>query len=217
MIKRSLMILTTTVIVLGAFAQAHGDDLWKDDTGSIYTDVKAKQFAEHDLVTIVVQDTNVGTTKANTNTEKKTDWQAAINEWMSLHKKAGQLLPTLGRDVGIDAAQPSIDVETKLKHDGTGQTQRQGKMTFTITAEVVQVMPNGTLVLEATKTIQINEEQETLTITGIVRPDDIGTDNTVKSDKIARGSYKYTGKEGPVTDSQDRSFLQKILDAIWPF
>ncbi len=193
---------------------AHADRLWKEGDDSLCGDVKRKPFQKHDLVTIVVEERSMASTSADTTTDNRTRWEAILNQWIrfSTDEKTKELKvkDALGTFV------PEIDLDARLRHDATGKTTRAGSLTGKLTARVAEVMPNGTLVLEARKTRVVNEEKEIFTLTGIVRQEDVATDNTVKSERIADVNIRYEGV-GSVGNAQKRGLLSRLLEWLWPF
>ena len=102
------------------------------------------------------------------------------------------------------------------EHGGKGTTLRGSTFTGTITAQVIGKQPNGNLIIQAQKNIVINGESQVLTITGLVRPEDIDDTNTVTSDRIFNLQVTYTG-EGVLTDVQEPGIVWKIVAKLWPF
>jgi flagellar L-ring protein precursor FlgH len=86
----------------------------------------------------------------------------------------------------------------------------------TITAKVVEVMPNGNLAIESRKEITINNEKQILILRGMVRPDDVAVDNTVLSNRVSDAEVFFVG-DGVVNGKQDTGWLVKMVDAVWPF
>jgi flagellar L-ring protein precursor FlgH len=99
---------------------------------------------------------------------------------------------------------------------GTGTTNRTGTIVGTITARVVEVMPNGTLSVESRKDITINHEKQVLILRGAVRPEDISITNTVASNKVADAEIYLVG-DGVLQEKQKPGWLVRILDRAWPF
>jgi flagellar L-ring protein precursor FlgH len=99
---------------------------------------------------------------------------------------------------------------------GKGATNRSGKLVGTITAKVVEVMPNGNLALESRKEITINNEKQILILKGMARPDDIATDNTILSSRIADAEVFFVG-DGVLQEKQRPGWLGRIVGAVWPF
>jgi flagellar L-ring protein precursor FlgH len=100
---------------------------------------------------------------------------------------------------------------------GEGTTSRDVVISTTLTARVAAVMPNGALIVEASKDVQINSERQTITVRGVVRPADIGASNIVRSDRLGQLEVRVNGK-GVVGDAIKRPFiLYRLLLGILPF
>jgi flagellar L-ring protein precursor FlgH len=100
--------------------------------------------------------------------------------------------------------------------DGSGETTRAGNLTATLTCMVVRVLSNGNLLIQGDKDVQVNHETQYIRLYGIIRPQDIESDNSIYSDKIADARIIYSGR-GVVSDKQISGWATRILDWIWPF
>jgi len=105
----------------------------------------------------------------------------------------------------------SAGVDYKNRHDGVGRTSRQGRLWATITTKVVEILPNGELRIEGKKTVQVNQDKEEITLKGLVRPEDIGPDNTILSIYVADAQIGYKGK-GAIDAGQKKGIILRILD-----
>lgn len=186
--------------------KASVNSLWHNNA-SLYEDVKARRL--NDLVTINVSESIVGSGKADSNTTKKSAIAAGVTSFLGMPLD----LTTGAAGHGIS---PKVAGTTTNDFKGTGLTTRQGKLTGTITAMVVEVMPNGNLVIESRKEITINNEKQILVLHGIIRPYDIATDNTISSSKVANAQVFFVG-DGILQDKQSPGWLAKIADRVWPF
>lgn len=214
--KKSNVLLTGFVALLLSSlpGSATAERLWKEGNDSLYSDVKRKPLQKHDLVTIVVEERSMATASADTTTDERTRWEAILSEWFRLtrHDETNKLKL---RDA-VGTFTPEIDLDARVRRDTAGRTTRSGSLSGKLTARVVEVLPNGTLVLEARKTRVVNEEKEIFTLTGVVRPEDIAMDNTVKSERIADVNIRYEGV-GSIGSAQKRGVLTRLLDWLWPF
>jgi flagellar L-ring protein FlgH len=159
-----------------------------------------------DVVTVIVAESASAVTTGNTQTQRKSSAAASISGLAGI-KSAGatSLLSNLAKMSG----------DTEL--NGQGSTSRSTTLKTNLTARVVRVLPNGFLVLEGTKNVQINSEWQTVTVRGVVRPADLTADNTVSSDRIAQLEVKLDGK-GVVNDAIRRpNFLYRLLLGVLPF
>lgn len=182
------------------------NSLWNNNA-SLYEDVKARRL--NDLVTINVSESIVGSGKADSNTTKKSSIDAGITRFL------GMPLDLTAGAAGHGLS-PKVAGTTTNDFKGTGLTTRQGKLTGTITAKVVEVMPNGNLAIESRKEITINNEKQILVLHGVIRPYDIASDNTISSSRVADAEVYFVG-DGILQDKQSPGWLAKIADKVWPF
>jgi len=119
------------------------------------------------------------------------------------------------RAAGPWANLAGVSGDTKI--DGNGTTSRDVAISTTLTARVAAVLPNGALLVEATKDIQVNSERQTISVRGVVRSADIGADNTVLSNRVGQMEIHVNGK-GVVGDAIRRpNFLYRFLLGLLPF
>jgi flagellar L-ring protein precursor FlgH len=118
---------------------------------------------------------------------------------------------------GVDVS-PSGAITTggTLTDGGDGSVDRKESLQTNVAAVVTQVLPNGNLVIEGHQEVRVNFEIRDLIVQGIVRPEDVQSDNTVPSEKIAEARISYGGR-GQITDVQQPRYGQQIADAIMPF
>jgi flagellar L-ring protein precursor FlgH len=159
-----------------------------------------------DVVTVIVAESASAVTSGNTQTQRKSSAAARITSLAGVKSPgATSLLSNLAKMSG----------DTEL--NGQGSTSRTTTLKTHLTARVVHVLPNGFLVLEGTKNVQVNSEWQTVTVRGVVRPADLTADNTVSSDRIAQLEVRLDGK-GVVNDAIRRpNFLYRLLLGILPF
>lgn len=159
-----------------------------------------------DVVTVIVAESASATTTGNTKTARKSSANTLVTGFPGVKSApATALLSNLAHMSG----------DTEL--DGSGATGRSTTLTTNMTARVVRVLPNGFLVIEGSKNVQINSEWQTVTVRGVVRPADLTSDNTVPSQRIAQMEVKLDGK-GVINDAIRRpNFLYRILLGLLPF
>lgn len=176
---------------------------------TIYTAVPAEKPPApkvHDLVKVVVPEVSSAAANGNTKTEKNTKLDASLNTFINWD----------GSTLNPGGENPKVDLDADLKTNHKAETKKAMSIRATIKAEVMEVLPNGNLQIEVTKTRTVNQETETITLAGVIDPDDISAAGSVFSNDVAQLKLSYTGS-GSVSDARKRGALTKVLDFIWPF
>jgi len=191
------------------------NSLWNDSI-NLFEDRKARRL--NDLVTINIIESLEGSGTADTSTSRDSSGDYRVTNLFGMETDFGiQNLSGMNKAFGDSSEfDPSVQGSAKSDFEGEGETNREGELIATITAKVVEVMPNGNLVLEARKELTINEERQILVLRGMVRPDDIAMNNMVMSNKIADAEVFYVG-DGVIQDKQKPGWLVRGLDRVWPF
>lgn len=172
----------------------------------LYSDVKARNVG--DIVTISI----VESARASKNAETKTARDSGLNaNWTGIFE-----LLTKGWKINRTPIGTSHQIDFSNQFDGKGETTRSSSMNAYITARVVHVFPNGNLLIRGTRLIQINNENQYISIEGIVRPEDISSANIVLSTYIAEAKIELSGY-GAISDKQRPGWLVHLLDWLWPF
>jgi flagellar L-ring protein precursor FlgH len=179
----------------------------ENSVNSLFADRRAKRV--NDVVTIVVNENAVGGNNANTTTSRDTTTTAGVTSVLGLEGSMLDLLRKPAATIGVGGTSAN-----SLK--GVGKTSRDGNLTATMSARVMNILENGNFLIEGRRQVTVNAEDQYLIITGIVRPDDIATDNTILSQNIADAKIVYTGK-GVVDDKMRPGWLTRIVDWVWPF
>lgn len=158
-----------------------------------------------DILTIVVSETSSANYTVSTTASKQDDNSVAkaVLPFVSALK-----IPLLDQLLG------GLTTGAQSSNAGNGATTQSGKFTARVTVMVKQVLPNGNMVIEGTRMIKVNREEQQITFTGIVREDDVLADNTVLSEKVAEAKITNLGK-GLAADRQRRGIITRILD--WLF
>jgi flagellar L-ring protein precursor FlgH len=169
-----------------------------------------RTIKKHDLVTIIVSEESEFSSKGTTDLKKSADFDAKIDAFVRFSLAKLALNPT------ALSSNPEIKTEGTRDFKGDGSVNRSDSFTARITAEVLDVKPNNTLVLQARQHIKTDEEEQMMILSGICRVDDITPDNTVLSTQIFDKDLTKTHK-GAVNDTTKRGWVPKLLDVVNPF
>jgi flagellar L-ring protein precursor FlgH len=178
--------------------------IYRDDglLSDLGRDLRARNV--NDLVTIVVSERASAVSTGNSKTSRKSSAEANVEAFYGLTKPGGPW-PNL------------LKMGSESSLDGQGATARQTSISTNLSARVTHVLPNGYLVVEGSKEVQVNSERQLVTIRGVVRWNDISRANTVRSDSLAQMEVRINGK-GIVGDAVRRpNFLVRLLLGIIPF
>lgn len=172
-----------------------------------------RKFTRHDLVQIIVRETSRA--RADQTLDTKKDYTVAAEvAWANFSFDAfGQ--PGVATSSGAHDA-PVFEAIGRKRLKGEGEYDRTDEFTTRMTAEVVEVLPNGNLILEARTTISNDKEMSCIKLTGICRPDDITSANTVLSNQIHDLKIEKLNT-GFVKDAADKGIIAQVLDAILAF
>jgi flagellar L-ring protein FlgH len=193
-------------------AEARSAEASATSSGSIWSpgsrladsarDLRASQV--DDLLTIVVSEQASAVTTGTTKTQRSSSAKNNVTALAGITKATGPLANLTG-----------LSGDTQLA--GQGTTSRVTTLSTTLTARVTHVLPNGALVVEASKDIQINSERQTITVRGVLRPSDIDATNSVVSNRLGQLEVRVNGK-GVVGDAIKRPFfLYRLILGLLPF
>ena len=181
--------------------------LWTDASGAaLFRDQRAHQVG--DLVTVRVSEKPTGELSAETETSRDSSISAGIPNFLGI-------METYGQNHSLDP-ENLFTANFNPSFKGEGTNERSGEMDAYVTARVIQVMANGNLRIWGKQEIQINNETQYISVSGIIRPEDVSTDNQIQSTYIADARILYSGI-GDIADKQKPGWLMRTLDHIWPF
>jgi flagellar L-ring protein precursor FlgH len=170
-----------------------------------------RQYRLHDLITIIVREESTFASDGKTDLEKTASFDAKLQAWMKLHTFEKPL-----KSVDLGTPTPEMKSSGTRSFEGDGSVKRKDTFIGRLTAEVIDIKPNGTLVLSARKFIKTDEEEQTFQLAGTCRAEDITADNTVLSTQLADLTVCKT-HSGAVNDSTKRGILPWVTDKINPW
>ena len=184
---------------------ASDGSLWRSGPTSLFGDRRARVLG--DILTVVVEiDEQAEITNG-------TDRSRSGQEGMSISSLFGLPESLANRGVALD---PGVAASSNSGSSGSGSTRRQEEITLRVAATVVDILPNGHLVVLGSQEVRVNYELRDLQVAGIVRPEDISRRNEITYDKIAGARIVYGGR-GQITDLQQPRYGQQVLERILPF
>ena len=186
--------------------------LWPGETSEnlLFADTKAKQAG--DIVTVVLEENFDSTNAATTGINKDSEIDLSVDTILGLPNDYG-MSNFLGSGNSFD---PNVRAQTSRSTQGAGTTSRRGSMTGTLAAIIKEELPHGIFRIEGRRAVSVNNEDQTMVITGLIRRVDIGFANTISSNDIANADIVYTG-EGVVSDEQNVGWLMRFFAWVWPF
>lgn len=168
-----------------------------------------ESIALHDLVTIIVREDKRFSTDSKLKSEKEWTVQSALQQWFRLDKDDKLVAQN------FPGGAPGVDFSFEHEYEGKGRVDRKDSLVLRIQAKVIDVKPNGNLVIEARKRITVDEEDQIATLTGVCRSVDVSAQNTVLSTQVAdlEISIKHTGA---ARDASRRGWLMRVFDLLRP-
>jgi flagellar L-ring protein precursor FlgH len=189
---------------------ARSDSLWPSYTNGPH----ASMFADHkaqavgDILTIVVNETAV----AQSTQTKTSNRDSSINDSV-----AQFVYPPALSGLGTHGGQlPSTQITGKAAYSGGGAINNSQSLTATAAVVVTDVLPNGNLVIEGRRIVTFSGETQYVALHGLVRPYDIGSDNTIASANIANARLEFSSS-GQLTDAEKRGWFAKLYEVLRPF
>src|SRR5215831_776239 len=186
-------------------ASYNPNSLWRNGSRAFFKDQRAHQVG--DLLTVTVNFTDKANIANETQRSRTAKEDSGISDFIGSQTITQPLKVLPGKLLTTDSTSSA---------DGKGSVQRQEALQTNVAAVVTQVLPNGNLVVEGKQEIRVNFEIRELVVAGIVRPEDIQSDNTIDSSKIAQARISYGGR-GQVTDVQQPRYGQQVMDVLLPF
>src|SRR4051812_9295100 len=186
-------------------ASYNPNSLWRNGSRAFFKDQRAHQIG--DILTVQVNITDKAIIANETQRSRQTKDDSGVDNFFGKGK-----LPIM--NAAVPTRIFTSDSTTTL--DGKGSVNRSEALLTNVAAVVTQVLPNGNLVVEGRQEIRVNYEIRELIVAGIVRPEDIQSENTIDSTKIAQARIAYGGR-GQISDVQQQRYGNRVRDVFLPF
>lgn len=191
-----------------AYTPAGPNSLWRPGARSFFNDQRAQRIG--DILTVEIEISDKAELSNSSNRQRTGSTSVGVPNFFGLEDIPGAVLPG-----GYDPAN-MVTADSESSQAGQGTINREEKIELTVAAVVVDVLPNGNLVIAGRQEVRINAELRELTVSGVIRPEDIGAHNTIRHDQIAEARISYGGR-GQLSAVQRPNWGQRIADAITPW
>ncbi|MBI1273660.1 MAG: flagellar basal body L-ring protein FlgH [Alphaproteobacteria bacterium] len=184
------------------------NSLWQPGSRAFFRDQRASRVG--DILTVLVQMDEKAEIDNETTRERDNSESADATNILGYENQLGELL--------FSGADPTsiIDSGSKSKSSGKGSVDRAEKISLRVAATIIQVLPNGNFVIQGKQQMTVNFDMRELLINGVIRPEDISSENTVNYDQIAEARIAYGGR-GQIMDVQQARYGQQLYDILFPF
>lgn len=177
------------------------NSLWRPGARAFFKDQRAKQVGDVMTVVINIQNERAQLSQS-TKRSRESGENASVTNFFGVSP--------------IEAAEPHVGATGDSTFAGTGSVDRSENVNLRLAAVVLQVLPNGNLAVSGRQEVRVNGDLRELLVQGVIRPEDIKSDNTIAWDKIAEARISYGGR-GTITDVQQPRYGQQIFDVVFPF
>lgn len=180
--------------------------LWRSGPRSLFGDQRARRPG--DIVTVVIEIDDKASISNATQRNRSGSEDMSVAAFLG----APELIAdTLG--INLD---PGAELSSSSTSTGAGSVSRNEKITLRVAATVMDVLPNGHMIIAGAQEVRVNFELRDLQVSGIVRPEDVSRRNEITYDRIAEARIAYGGR-GQITDVQQPRYGQQIADIVLPF
>lgn len=181
--------------------------IWTGNSNNLLSDLKARRLG--DIVTVIIKEEASASKEASTATDRESGMSAGIPTLFGYEKIFQE------NNTALDMTN-LVEANFSNEFSGGGKTTRREDLVATLTTQVVKVYPNGNMKIRGGKSVIVNNENQIIYLTGIVRQHDVSANNTIDSGNILNAQIAYTGK-GSISDKQKPGWLMRVLDNTWPF
>ncbi len=189
--------------------EANPNSLWRSGARAFFKDHRAKEIG--DIVTVKLDIEDSAELESTTSRARKDSEDFDLNDLIGFEDELTKMLPQ-----GIDSPGQIVNFAQEHSTSGEGDIDRSETISLTFAAVVTQILPNGSLVVMGRQEVLVNAEMRELMVTGIIRPEDIESDNTISHEKIAEMRIAYGGR-GTLSQLQQPRWGMQLWDIVFPF
>lgn len=189
---------------------ASANSLWRSGARAFFIDQRASRIGDIVTVQIAINDSAKTSNTSVSNRNSASD--ASLSTMLGLEDQVRRLLPPGN---GFDNLSP-FKTDSTFSNSGSGSVNRAESISLTVAAVVTGILPNGNLIIDGTQEVRTNAELRQLTVSGIIRPEDISSSNTVRHTQIAEARIAYGGR-GDISAVQKTPAGQSVVTRLWPF
>lgn len=186
----------------------YANSLWRPGARAFLKDQRADEVG--DIVTVVIQIEDSATLTNKSTRSRSNSEDADIPALGGIESKLAKILPKAVDPTNL------IDFGSNTSNSGEGAIDREEEINLKVAAIVTQTLPNGNLVLLGRQEVRVNYEMRELIVSGVIRPEDIASDNSVSYEKIAEARISYGGR-GHISDFQQPRYGQQLFDVVFPW
>ena len=200
--------------VLPAYRPAitEAGSLWSEAQGiNLFPDKRARKVG--DIVIVRIVEDPEASLAANTSSSRSSGVSASKLKMLGYMEAMAENNSRLAQNPGSDDLMLAA---LGMNFDGAGSSDRNGHVKAYMSAVVETLLPNGNLYIQGQRQIRVNSETEYITLSGVIRPEDISPSNEISSVYVANARISYAGS-GPVADKQKPGWLGRVVDHVWPF
>lgn len=184
------------------------NSLWASNRQTFFKDQRANNIG--DILTVMIDIKDKADLKNETERNRDSGEGVALNSLLGIESQLTKVLPESVTGPNL------VNTNSKSEFKGDGKTKREEKVQMKLAATVTQILPNGNMLIQGRQEVRVNFEKRVLELAGIIRPEDITTDNAIPYEKVAEARISYGGK-GQITDVQQPRYGQQAYDILFPF
>lgn len=191
-----------------SLSETQPNSLWKTGSRAFFRDQRASRVG--DILTVVISIDEKAQLSNQTKRSRSNSESGSASTVYGFQNYMKDYMPD-----GVDPTN-LLSTESELNNDGKGSINRSEKISLRVAATIVQILPNGNFVVAGKQQMTVNFDMRELMVSGVVRPEDISSDNTIKYDQIAEARMAYGGR-GTIQDVQQPRYGSQVMDILMPF